>query len=121
VLQFSRVSSSQLKTRPISIDSGLPPKEGMNAHRSRSNRVFGGVEAPGRSLPWGDDNRSTKRNAASSALGGTDHADDVPDRVLSACAQDMLSLWNDPFLQKLLCGPLETGGLGLRLHEDASL
>ena len=46
---------------------------------------------------------------------------EVPERVLSACALDILSLWQDEVLRNLLCGPLSTGGLGLKLHEDAGL
>ncbi|KAG8751427.1 hypothetical protein FRC14_007916 [Serendipita sp. 396] len=44
---------------------------------------------------------------------------EVPERVLAACASDILSLWRDDVLRNMLCGPLSMGGLGLKLHEDA--
>jgi hypothetical protein len=46
---------------------------------------------------------------------------DVPERVLAACVPDILTLWKDEVLNRLLCGPISMGGLGLKIHEDAGL
>lgn len=86
--------------------------------RKDRDEVNGGGTNP--SFTWNEDTRY-RRNIASPTPSGYESGDDVPERLLATCAMDILSLWNDTVLRNLLCGPLATGGLGLKLHEDAGL
>jgi hypothetical protein len=119
--QAGKVASLQIDMKQIRVQTGSLPKSGTNAHGTCSSQLSSRREISGISYTWEDDTRSAKNNIARYNHSGFEPGGDVADRILAACTQDILSLWNDAFLRNLLCGPLAMGGLGLDLHEDAGL
>ncbi|KAG8802553.1 hypothetical protein FRC17_006385, partial [Serendipita sp. 399] len=89
-----------------------------NSHQHQPNQRSGGGGGGGGGSGnlWG-----SNPNIRGSMRSPTPSMDpfEVPERILAACASDILSLWRDDVLRNMLCGPLSMGGLGLKLHEDA--
>ncbi|CCA72834.1 related to guanine nucleotide-binding protein alpha-4 subunit [Serendipita indica DSM 11827] len=112
-------SSGQQQQSILQSPLTMSPSTGLvHPDRPFAERVGHGSSQDGGPHPLTGSNMSIRGNMRSPTPSVHDSFE-VPERVLSACAPDILTLWRDEVLRNLLCGPLSTGGLGLKLHEDA--
>jgi hypothetical protein len=100
------------------------PWETANTHSDGEQvATFNRSDRP--AYPYYSDIRPSSANAKSpisptgSVMAGHENA--IPERILSACASDIVALWRDEEIRHLLCSSSSKGGMGLKLHEDAGL